>query len=656
MAQSYEKLNTDDAEYNQLDTVYEECLNYLHSVKSKYHQLRSNDGCQFSDEPSVANKGDLEEENDDAEDLFGSSDKSVIELVEFFNKECVNYEEKYLDGKILEKERKHEIIEMYNDATKISDVEKRLNKIKSETRVNLSSGSKETGSNTVNGQQQNEDAIIEILDNTIRVCDLEDKLNKIKDEKECDTASNLNDAKSNEVLITISDQSEEASKNDASVSVGTANEAINDEIEPTFKIENEKHEIKSERLRRLSEQLPKIIITQSNTSLDEKQVKNSKEDVVPIYDVNKNHVAGKFDNTSRSSSSRYRSPYIEYPRRLVSKHGVENVALISNVPYGKLRLLNDTFHTLINLRWRWIVTGTVIVHFTIWLVFAIFWYIASLAHYDFEPDPPQKACITGGKDFVTIFLASVEAQTTIGFGDRTIDEECPESIFLFIMQLILGTGLSGVLTCVVYAKLTRPEKLSRDGVGFSKKAVICMRDGKLCLMLRAWDLNYDHLITSDFSAHFVKTYRTKEGEYIRYYARSLDLQQRQFLLWPVTIVHVIDENSPLYNMTPEDFINYSYEITISLKGASASMGTYTQSQTSYLPREVLWGYRFPSVVKYDHRKRKYVIEGKKTGQNRASGHPIVQRQSAVQFCIREGRHYSLVSGHAEQLQREDIGI
>lgn len=49
-------------------------------------------------------------------------------------------------------------------------------------------------------------------------------------------------------------------------------------------------------------------------------------------------------------------------------------------------------------------------HFALWLVFAMFWYVASLAHYDFEPDPPQRACITGGKDFVTIFLASVEAQ------------------------------------------------------------------------------------------------------------------------------------------------------------------------------------------------------------------------------------------------------
>nr|XP_032524436.1 inward rectifier potassium channel irk-1-like [Danaus plexippus plexippus] len=124
------------------------------------------------------------------------------------------------------------------------------------------------------------------------------------------------------------------------------------------------------------------------------------------------------------------------------------------------------------------------------------------------------------------------------------------------MQLILGTGLSGVLTCVVYAKLTRPEKMTRDGVGFSKKAVICLRDGRLCLMFRVWDLNYDHIISSEFSAHFINTHRTKEGEVIRYHAQTLPLHQRQFLLWPVTLVHEIDEHSPLYKMTPKNINEY----------------------------------------------------------------------------------------------------
>ncbi|XP_068624172.1 ATP-sensitive inward rectifier potassium channel 11-like [Battus philenor] len=410
---------------------------------------------------------------------------------------------------------------------------------------------------------------------------------------------------------------------------------VDDKIEPVvkegtpeigFKVINELNSVeslnscgdnKSTRLRKLSQQLPRIIITQSSNSinLNQDEEKSKLEHQVPnrttIHNKSLIENSKNFNDLKHQPSFRNRTAYGEFPKRLVSKNGVENVALISNVPFEKIRLLNDTFHTLINLRWRWIVIGTVVVHFAIWLVFAVFWYVTALAHYDFEPDPPKRSCVTGGKDFVTIFLASVEAQTTIGFGDRAIDEECPESIFLFIMQLILGTGLSGVLTCVVYAKLTRPEKLSRDGVGFSKKAVVSVRDGKLCLMFRAWDLNYDHIISSEFTAHFINTYRTKEGEVIRYLARSLPIQQRQFLLWPVTLLHVIDRDSPLYDFSPQDFANNSYEIAISLKGASASMGTFTQSQTSYLPREVVWGQRFPPVVKYDPRKQKYVVEHSK---------------------------------------------
>ncbi|KPJ18009.1 Inward rectifier potassium channel 2 [Papilio machaon] len=360
-------------------------------------------------------------------------------------------------------------------------------------------------------------------------------------------------------------------------------------------------ETKSERLRKLSQQLPKIIITQSNNSLNLKR-----DDEKPLVDnhlpvknyLKKPHTESyKFMNDSKHQPFfRNRTAYGDFPKRLVSKNGVENVALISNVPFEKIRLLNDTFHTLINLRWRWIVIGTVVVHFAIWLVFAVFWYVTALAHYDFEPDPPSRSCVTGGKDFVTIFLASVEAQTTIGFGDRAIDEECPESIFLFIMQ-------------------------------------VSLRDGKLCLMFRAWDLNYDHIISSEFTAHFVSTYRTKEGEVVRYLARSLPLQQRQFLLWPVTLLHVIDCNSPLYNYTPQDFANNSYEITISLKGASASMGTFTQSQTSYLPREVLWGHRFPPVVKYDPRKQKYVVDYASLDVTQAVDTPLCSAQQLYRSDI-----------------------
>ncbi|XP_059056072.1 ATP-sensitive inward rectifier potassium channel 11-like [Achroia grisella] len=477
------------------------------------------------------------------------------------------------------------------------------------------------------------DCVVELKDES--VVKLTDKLpgNKCDDEyleKDNDEPLYATVKKGNDEVI-IDDPIDGTNNIDPGYETIKSNKRINenkaiDDANIKFNIENEvlgstvslPGDIKSERLRRLSQQLPKIIITQSNASLS----KPSDDVTINLRNEVPREKVKPTSNRSCRRPPLHRGYAADYPKRLVSKRGMENVALISNVPFERIRLLNDTFHTLINLRWRWIVIGTVVTHFAMWLLFAVFWYMTALAHYDFEPNPPNRPCITGGNDFVTIFLASVEAQTTIGFGDRAIDEECPESIFLFIMQLILGTGLSGVLTCVVYAKITRPEKLSRDGVGFSKKAVISMRDGQLCLMMRAWDLNYDHIISSEFTAHFVNTHKTKEGETIRFFAQSLAIQQRQFLLWPVTLVHVINNTSPLYGLSPEQINSNNYEITLSLKGASASMGTFTQSQTSYLPKELLWGHRFLPVVKYDSRKLKYVIDHSKLNSTEAVDTPL----------------------------------
>lgn len=40
---------------------------------------------------------------------------------------------------------------------------------------------------------------------------------------------------------------------------------------------------------------------------------------------------------------------------------------------------------------------------------------------------------------------------------------------------------------IVFAKIARPKK-RRETLIFSKNAVICMRDGKLCLLFRVGDM------------------------------------------------------------------------------------------------------------------------------------------------------------------------
>ena len=87
---------------------------------------------------------------------------------------------------------------------------------------------------------------------------------------------------------------------------------------------------------------------------------------------------------------------------------------------------------------------------------------------------------------------------------------------------------------------------------FSKVAVICERDGKLVLMFRVGDMRDDSFIVgTNVSAKIIRRRATEEGE--MYHDTSLinivpDTANEPcvLLIWPLTILHVIDEDSPFY--------------------------------------------------------------------------------------------------------------
>lgn len=45
-----------------------------------------------------------------------------------------------------------------------------------------------------------------------------------------------------------------------------------------------------------------------------------------------------------------------------------------------------------------------------------------------------------------------------------------------------------------------------------------------------------------------------------------------------------------------------------MTGISRHTGQLTQARTSYLSREILWGYRFKNIVNYDYESHRYITE------------------------------------------------
>lgn len=69
-------------------------------------------------------------------------------------------------------------------------------------------------------------------------------------------------------------------------------------------------------------------------------------------------------------------------------------------------------------------------------------------------------------------------------------------------------------------------------------------------------------------------------------------------IWPSTVVHRIDEDSPFFHMSAKDFYRKHYEIIVCLEGIVEPTGMSIQARSSYLGDEILWGYRFANVLNF----------------------------------------------------------
>ena len=81
-----------------------------------------------------------------------------------------------------------------------------------------------------------------------------------------------------------------------------------------------------------------------------------------------------------------------------------------------------------------------------------------------------------------------------------------------------------------------------------------------------------------------------------------------FLVWPTTVTHVINETSPLWEMSAESLLTEHFEIIVYLEGTVESTGMTTQVRTSYLPSEIFWGHRLEPLVTYQKENGSYKVD------------------------------------------------
>lgn len=249
------------------------------------------------------------------------------------------------------------------------------------------------------------------------------------------------------------------------------------------------------------------------------------------------------------------------PCRVVNKAGDRNVNGI-NLPEKSVKFAKDLVNTLVEARWLYVLLFFTFAFFGSWLFFAAFYWVIAWSHGDllFDEETGQRLgedslpCIAEAKTFVEFFLFSIETQVSTGFGRYLPTEVCPEAIFVLIVQLICGLVIDAAVVGIFYVKIIRPPKYSQ--FKFSRKAVICQRDSRLCLLFRIADFHQSHAIDTEIRAYLFEEKISFEGERMGKSQESLKLENngRVLLIWPLTVCHFIDKLSPFYDLSAKDLL------------------------------------------------------------------------------------------------------
>uniref|UniRef100_A0AAY5KUG3 G protein-activated inward rectifier potassium channel 1 n=1 Tax=Esox lucius TaxID=8010 RepID=A0AAY5KUG3_ESOLU len=277
-----------------------------------------------------------------------------------------------------------------------------------------------------------------------------------------------------------------------------------------------------------------------------------------------------------------------------------------NVHHGNVqetyRYLSDLFTTLVDLRWRLSLFIFTLVYVVNWLFFGLLWYIIALIRGDLwhSDEDGWTPCVENLNSFVSAFLFSIETETTIGYGYRVITEKCPEGIILLLIQAILGSIVNAMMVGCMFVKISQPKNRA-ETLMFSHKAVISVRDNKLCLMFRVGDLRNSHIVEASIRAKLIRSQQTKEGEFIPLNQTDINIgfdtgDDRLFLVSPLIISHEINEKSPFWELSQAQMDKEEFEIVVILEGMVEATGMTCQARSSYLDKEVLWGYRFTPVL------------------------------------------------------------
>lgn len=282
-----------------------------------------------------------------------------------------------------------------------------------------------------------------------------------------------------------------------------------------------------------------------------------------------------------------------YGGRFINKDGSINVEREGIPLLDRLSI----FHTLLSIpTWKFVL-AIFLSFIAINLLFASLYLGIGTSHLDgIHPGNLLQR-------FGETFFFSAQTLTTVGYGHVSPDSFWASLVASF--EALCGLMTFAIVTGLVYGRFARP----RSFLMFSHHALIAPYRGKTGLMFRMVSYKDAHsLFDAQVRVNLGLMVDENGHPEFRFYSLNLERQRVDSLNMNWTVVHPIDENSPLQGFSQADLEHAQAEIYVHVTGFDDVFSATVVQKTSYTHAEIVFGARFVPMYRENDTDTSTILE------------------------------------------------
>ncbi|UEG49579.1 Ion transport 2 domain protein [Ferruginibacter lapsinanis] len=282
----------------------------------------------------------------------------------------------------------------------------------------------------------------------------------------------------------------------------------------------------------------------------------------------------------------------DYGGRFVNKNGQPNIDKRGVGVFEKI----SWYHTLLQLpRWKFLLM-LIIFYTVINFLFANIYYFIGVEHLE------GLTATTEIQKFGEAFFFSAQTFTTVGYGRISPVGFITSAIAAF--EALIGLLSFAIATGLFYGRFSRPKAYLR----FSDNMILAPFKDGLAIMMRVASYKNNNL--TDAEAKVIAGLMIEENGKTtnKFFRMDLEYNTVNALTLSWTIVHPINENSPFYKFSLDDYKSIKGEVLLFIKAFDDMFSNTVVARTSYTLDELIIGAKFVPMFHRSSDNGKTILE------------------------------------------------